>query len=123
MHKLLQLFPLLFFFACSSNNNYTLIKDNLYSDNKGNLYLKSSTNENFDGGENIEVWLKEVYCDTCGTLTQDGWKNLKELKDVVDTNTWHFDTSNGYWTEYTDRNYRYHHTHMADGGQIELKKK
>lgn len=122
MYKLLLFFPLLFLFACS-NNPYTLIKDNLYTDNKGNLFLQSKTLEHFDSGKEIDVWLKAVYCDTCGTLTQEGWMNEKELKDLVDIDTWHFDTSNGYWTEYTDKNYRYHHTHMADGGQIVLMKK
>jgi hypothetical protein len=143
MKKYLIHISVILFFSCSNNtggeqteskqeseNNlketskkYRLIKDNLYSDGKGALYLKSRTREHFETGKWIDVWIKTVYCDTCGTLTEDGWKDITELKDFVDTNTWQYDTSNGYWTEYIDKNYRYHHTHMADGGAISLESK
>ena len=102
------------------STEYQLIRDNLYSDNGGNLYLKSRTRERFETGKWIDVWIKTVYCDSCWTPTEDGWKDITELKDFVDTSTWVYDTTNGVWSEYTDKNYRYHHTHMADGGTISL---
>lgn len=103
-----------------TSKEYTLINDNLYSDNEGNLYLKSRTQEHFETGKWIDVWIKTVYFDTCLTPTEKGCSDIAELKDFVDENTWQYDTSNGYWTEYTDKKYRYHHTHMADGGTISL---
>lgn len=133
----------MFFLACSHNtgakeqpselvseNNskemdseYKLIKDNLYSDGKGNLYLKSRTREHFETGRWLDVWIKTIYCDTCWTPTEGGLKDISELKNFVDRDTWQYDTSNGYWTEYIDKSYRYHHTHMDDGGTISLESK
>ena len=106
--------------------NYELIKDDLYTDRSGNLYLKTINNEDFDDNGNLfpkDAWLKTVYCDSCWTPTESGWEDITELKDFVDTLTWRYDTSSNYWTEYTDKKYRYHHTHMADGGTISLMKK
>ncbi len=112
---------LIFTISCSDKKSgYALIRDNLYSDKGGNLYLKSENNEDLENGTKYDVWLKEVYCDTCGTPTENGLTDITELKDFVDPQTWRYDTSNGYWTEYIDKKYRYHHTHMADGGTIRL---
>ncbi len=101
---------------------YTLIKDNLYTDNEGNLYLRSKQREHFETGKWIDVWLKTVYCDSCWTPTKEGWKDITEHKDFVDTNSFHLDTT---WKQqlgnfYEDKNYRYYHKYMADGGTISL---
>lgn len=90
-----------------------------------NLYLKAVNNEDFDENGNLlpkDVWLKTVYCDTCWTPTNDGWKDITELKDLVDTSTFHLDSTDmkqgGDF--YKDNNYRYFHKWMSDGGTITL---
>lgn len=128
MKKYLICLPVILFLACTNTTGKEyaknkLIRDNLYADSEGNLYLKSRTREHFETGKWIDVWIKTVYCDTCWTPTENGMKNITELKDFVDINTWQYDKSNENWTEYIDKNYRYHHTHMADGGTISLEPK
>lgn len=142
MKKYLILLTSMFLLACSDNTEkeghkitseeeanpnksvteYTLIKDNLYSDDEGSLYLKSRTREHFETGKWIDVWIKTVYCDSCWTPTKDGWKDITELKDFVDINSFHLDTTyNGQGGDfYEDMNYRYFHKWMADGGTISL---
>ena len=104
---------------------YTLIKDNLYSDDEGTLYLKSRTREHFETGKWIDVWIKTVYCDSCWTPTKDGWKDITELKDFVDINSFHLDTTDNEQGGdfYEDNNYRYFHKWMADGGTVSLMEK
>lgn len=142
MNKYLIIISVIFIVACShktddtqveseSENNidtntvYSLINDNLYSDSNGNLYLKSRTRENFESGNWIDVWLKTVYCDTCWTPTEDGWTDITELKDFVDMATFHLDTSDDKQGGdiYEDKNHRYFHKWMADGGTITLMEK
>lgn len=103
-------------------NDYTLINDNLYTDSEGNLYLKSRTREHFESGKWIDVWLKTVYCDTCWTPTENGWTDITELKDFVDVNSFHLDTTDHErgGDFYEDKNHRYFHKWMADGGTITL---
>jgi hypothetical protein len=103
-----------------SNSKYTLIRDNLYYDDEGNLYLKSINNETVL--DKHEVWLKTVYCDTCWTSTRDGWKDITELKDFVDTATFHLDTTDLKRGAdiYKDKRRRYLHKWMADGGEISI---
>ena len=43
--------------------------------------------------ENRNLWIKTVYCDSCWTPTKDGWKDITELKDFVDINSFHLDTT------------------------------
>ena len=101
---------------------YSLIRDNLYTDNKGTLYLKSRIREHFETGKWIDVWIKTVYCDSCWTPTEDGWKDITELKDFVDINSFHLATTDNEQGGdfYEDKNYRYFHKWMADGGTISL---
>lgn len=105
-----------------TDKEYRLISDNLYIDSIGNLYLKSRTQKQFEKGKWINVWLKTVYCDTCWTPTEKGWTDITELKDIVDTSTFHLDTT--FPTKegniYLDKNYKYFHKWMADGGTISL---
>ena len=122
----ISLFTLL---ACSERNSlkqfisdklkYTLIRDNLYRDDAGNLYLKAVNHEDIDHGTTYNVWLTTVYCDTCT------WEHTSELKDFVDVSTFHYDTT--YENEgvviYADKKYSYRHKLMADGGTITLEKK
>jgi hypothetical protein len=145
MNKYLILLSLIFFVSCSVNTklkqiesdsektidsieistNYSFIKDNLYSDSEGNLYLKSRTRENFETGKWIDVWLKTVYCDTCWTPTENGWTDITELKDFVDVNSFHLKKSDHEQGGdlYEDKNYLYFHKWMADGGTITLMEK
>ncbi|TNE53960.1 MAG: hypothetical protein EP338_09375 [Bacteroidetes bacterium] len=101
---------------------YSLIRDNLYRDASGNLYLKSINKEDLEHGTKHDVWLTEVYCDTCWTATEQGWKDITVLRDFVDTASFHLDRSNQ--SEggdfYRDKNHRYYHKWMADGGTITL---
>jgi hypothetical protein len=104
-------------------HKYVLIRDNLYHDNNGNLFLRSFNNEGAENGkEKYEVWLHTVYCDTCWTPSNDGWKDITELRDFVDTATFHLDTTD--LKEgidiYKDKNYSYRHKWMADGGTISV---
>lgn len=106
-------------------SKYTLLHDNLYSDKEGNLYLKSENKEDIDHGTTHDVWLKTVYCDTCWTATEEGFEDITELKDVVDVNTFHLTRRDdkAYGVLYEDKNYRYFHKFMADGGTITLMRK
>jgi hypothetical protein len=106
-----------------SNDNkegYKLIRDNLYSDSEGTLYLRSRTREYFESGKWIDFWIKTVYCDSCWTPAKNGWKDITELKDFVDLNSFHLDTTNNVQGGdfYEDNNYTYFHKFIADGGTI-----
>ncbi len=141
MNKYLLYILLLTIVACSDENNkeqtdsklqdtvyikrkrpeYRLIRDDLYSDGKGDLYLKSVNNEDLEGGTQYDVWLTSVWCDTCWISTDDGWIDTK-LKDFVDTNSFRFDSTDleRGGSIYVDKNYKYFHKWMADGGTISL---
>lgn len=108
--------------SIATNSQYTLIKDNLYSDSEGSLYLKSKTREHFETGKWIDVWIKTVYCDSCWTPTDSGWTDITELKDFVDVNSFHLVTTDNQQGGdfYEDKNYVYFHKWMADGGTITL---
>lgn len=101
-----------------SHSEHTLIRDNLYTDQEGNLYLKSVNNE--DIHHKYDVWIETVYCDTCFTPTEDGFKDITTLKDFVDPTTFHLDSTDGKQGGhfYKDKNHRYFHKWMADGGTI-----
>jgi len=129
MKPLLFCFAVLLMYCCNTSDthqstnqtiDYQHIRDNLYTDDENNLYLKSVNREDLDHGTTHNVWLKTVYCDTCWTATDTGWKDITELKDFVDVDSWRLDTTNGSWTIYADKNHRYLHKHMADGGTITL---
>jgi hypothetical protein len=139
MIKYIQLILLLLFLSCTKptngvqqdavsvnktplnkNTSYKKIRDHLYQDSEGRLYFKSKAKKHFETGKWVTVWIKYVHCDTCWTSTENEIIEHKELKDFVDVATWKYDTSNGYWTEYVDKNHRYHHTPMADGGVLSL---
>lgn len=103
-------------------NPYTLIRDNLYQDSQGRLFLKSKTMEHFESGDWIAVWISHVYCDPCPTPDSDKeW----ELKDFVDTETFHHSkTDNSQGADiYLDRNFTYFHKWMADGGTVTVFRK
>jgi len=100
---------------------YILIKDNLYHDNSGRLYLKSYDHPE-DNSKKFIVWLTSIYCDTCFVQNENEVSNFLELKDCVDTATFHFDNRDfKQWADiYEDKNYSYFHKLMADGGTITL---
>ncbi len=120
------------------STKYILIRDNLYSDKSGNLYLKAFDRSLAEGGtaeENekflLDRWLNVVYCDTCKLMfTNENPKQLAnkppdrmtELRNVVDTATFRFGeiASTENVTIYQDKNYRYYHHVMLDGGTISL---
>ena len=89
------------------------------------MYLKSRTRENFETGKWIGVWLKTVYCDTCWTPIENGWTDITELKDFVDVNSFHLDITDSEQGGdfYEDKNHRYFHKWMADGGTITILQK
>ena len=115
MNKLLFFILLLVITACS-DGVHTLIRDDLYSDKNGNLYLKSENKEDVENKK--DVWLTEVFCETC----ED---DLHELKDFVDVATFQYDS---YLEQedvrmYADKKYWYRHKRMADGGTISVEAK
>lgn len=132
-------------FSCSGNketasesSQYTLIRDNLYFDNSGNLYLKTVDRSLAEGGTAAENekqvkdrWLNIAYCETCKLLfTGESKKQIDnkppdgmtELRSVIDTATFRLAESNSTenLTIYEDENYWYYHHIMADGGTITL---
>lgn len=104
----------------SKEPNYRLIRDNLYIDTMGNLFLKSRIQEHFDSGDWVPVWINTVYCDTYWTPTENGWTGITELKDFVDTSTFFLDSTqlDTRGNFYKDKNFNYFHSWMADGGAI-----
>ena len=133
-------------FSCTGNketasDQYILIRDNLYHDESGNLYLKVVDRSFAEGGTAAENekrikdrWLNVVYCDTCKLrFTDEETKQtsnkqpdgMTELLNVVDTAT--FRLTEIYSTEnltiYEDKNYAYYHHVMLDGGVISLGEK
>jgi hypothetical protein len=108
--------------ACS-DGMHTLIRDDLFSDKNGNLYLKSVNNEDVENKK--DVWLTDVYCDTCWKPAHDGLNGMMKLNNFVDIETFHFDS---YLEQedvmiYADKKYRYRHKRMADGGVISVQAK
>lgn len=135
-------------FSCSGDKEtgtestqYTLIRDNLYFDNSGNLYLKAVDRSLVEGGTAMENekhvkdrWLNVAYCET-GKLvfTGENKKHLEnkppngitELRNIIDTATFclvEIDSTENL-TIYEDKNYWYYHHLMADGGTITLELK
>ncbi|VXB53098.1 conserved hypothetical protein [Flavobacterium sp. 9AF] len=108
--------------ACN-NSGYQFIRDNLYADANGNLYLKSLNNEDVEN--TYDIWIKEVFCDTCFVYKENGIDSITELKDIVDIKTFHFDSIDEITgvTIYADKNYSYLHKWMADGGTIVVMKR
>lgn len=103
----------------SGDNTYRLVKDNLYIDPSGQLYLKTYSVEE-GTGEKEAVWIVTVFCKGCWTATEQGWKDITTLNDFVDTTTFHHsytDTIQG-GDVYKDKNYSYFHKWMADGGTL-----
>lgn len=105
-----------------NSKEYTLVNDQLYIDQDGNLFLKSRTREHFEDGDWKDVWLKTVYCNICLTLNGNNLEDIGELKDFVDIGSFHLDTryQENDGSFYADKNYRYFHKWMADGGTITL---
>lgn len=129
MNRLLIYISFIFLLSCSGQHvkdtienysKYTLIRDNLYSDKAGNLYLKSVNNE--DVKNKYDVWLNTVFCDTCQVATEEGIEDITELKDVVDVKSFHLKSTDAEagGVLYEDKNYLYFHKLMADGGTISL---
>ena len=116
---------LFFLFGCSNYNDleYKIIRDNLYSDKKGHLYLKSENNEDIDSV--YVVWLKTVNCEDCRPKTENGFSLEKELHEIIDVESFHLDSIDGEHgvTFYSDKNYKYRHKWMADGGVLNAKKR
>jgi hypothetical protein len=122
MLKYLTCLILLFVFgACSvlGDSKHTFIKDNLYQDDLGNLYLKSRSNE--EGAKPSDVWVDYGLCENCT------YKNEKtSLKDFIDLETFKKDSSSFIDLEinyYSDKNYYYQEIIMADGGHVSITKK
>lgn len=117
----------------TDDSTYRLIRDNLYVDTIGNLYLKTadvSLAETSDPEERKKLtkirWINVVYCDTCDMQDDNGKiDGMAYLKDVVDTNSFHFSSTDDEQDGdvYVDKNHSYFHKHMADGGTITLSKK
>ncbi len=111
---------LLFLFGCSNYNDlgYKVIRDNLYSDEKGYLYLKSENNEDIDSV--YVVWLTTVYCQECRSKTESSSNFEMELHEIIDLESFHLDSIDGEneVTFYSDKNYKYRHKRMADGGTL-----
>lgn len=133
MIKLLLFLILLLSACCTEPNNqevsekettapsqptYTLIRDNLYQDANGRLYLKSKTMEHFESGDWVDVWISHVYCDPCPA--DNGEEKDWELKDFVDVPTFHFSKSDSEQGAdiYEDAYFTYFHKLMADGGTV-----
>ena len=84
--------------------------------------MKAINKEDIDNGAQYDVWLTTVYCDTCFTSTEDGFKDITVLKDFVDTASFHLEYTDGKQGAdiYADKNNKYRHKWMADGGTITL---
>ena len=114
----------------TSETKYHLIRDNLYTDIKGNIRLKTIDRSLADcqscpnNDDNIfDRFLYVIYCDTCKLITQtDTIEGLTELKNIVDTTTFkHVKTDHHHGGDlYEDKEYTYFHKWMADGGTISL---
>ena len=107
---------------------YHLIRDNLYYDAQGNLYLKSTDVSSADSRDpevnwkNTKIrWLSNMFCDTI--QSSEGMGDWVELRSVIDTATFRLkekDAKQGAdW--YVDKKHLYFHKWMADGGTISLR--
>lgn len=85
---------------------YILVKDNLYKDIQNNLYFKTLDRSQNSLGD--ERYLNVVYSETFGV------NGIKEMKDVIDANTFRY-LGNNY---YIDKNNIYFFLIMEDGGTI-----
>jgi len=81
---------------------FSLIRDNLYQDNKGKLYFKSDVGE--------ERFITVVYSESYGI---DG---IKEITQVVDKFTFNKISE----TCFKDKNNYYFFKRMQDGGTLEI---
>lgn len=120
------------FLGCKprASSPYRLIKDNLYIDQEGDLFLKTIDRSAADSGDpkidaknTHDRWLNAVYCEPC-TLKAglEIVPGLAYLTDKIDTATFHHvavDNEQG-GDLYEDKNHRYYHKWMADGGTISL---
>lgn len=129
------LIPFMFSIIFSSCNApepspYRLVKDNLYIDEEGDLFLKTVDRSAADSGDpkidaqnTHDRWLNAIYCESCTLKTENEIvPGLAYLTDKVDTATFHHvsvDNKQG-GDLYEDKNYRYYHKWMADGGTISL---
>lgn len=123
LNNSLFLLSLVSFASCSQTNSdqdKIAIRDNLYYDNNGNLYLKSINREDIENETTFDVWLTTIHCDTCYLPVDECFQVLYTLKDFVDTATFHFEYFDtiSYSSIYQDKNHIYHHRLMADGGFI-----
>lgn len=105
---------------------YHLIRDDLYRDDKGNIYFKTldvSAAESLDPEErkrqtNIN-WIHTIY-----RIGESGEvEEIVELKDLIDTATFCYDhPGEGLVTYYKDKNRSYYYHLMADGGNLSYAK-
>lgn len=134
--------------TCSGNKKtnsdpiqFKLIRDNLYCDQKGNLFLRTVDRSLAEGVTEVEYekcisdrWLFVVYCDTCKLrytsknpeqITNKQPDRMTELRSIVDTATFRLVkiSMEENVTVYADINYTYYHHLMLDGGIITLGEK
>ena len=94
----------------SDNKHYTLIRDNLYKDEAGNLYFKAIDRSNKKEGETVR-YLDVVYSEKFGI------KGIKKMGDVIDEDTFKYNSEKDI---YTDKNHTYKFNIMVDGGTISI---
>jgi hypothetical protein len=131
-YLLICIFIALLFLSCNVPKEppYQFVKDNLYIDQKGDLFIKSIDRSAADSGDpeldaqNTHIrWLNVVYCEPCTLKTGDEEvPGLAYLTDKIDTATFrHVSVDNEQGGDlYEDKNHHYYHKWMADGGTISL---
>jgi hypothetical protein len=92
--------------------NLSLIKDNLYIDREGNLFLKSRDISGSNGKDKYiyDVWIDEFSCGSCRTRNK-----LKSIIDIKSFELKKNDHNEG-GEYYEDCKHTYFHKWMSDGG-------
>ena len=130
MQKALYLLLLCLFLPACHNpftdecSSCRLLHDNLYADDKGNLYLKAEDRTPLEEGKKTRTrWLWALYCTDCRmSIEGDTTEGMSELKDLVDSSSFRLlgtDPATGN-VFYADKNHYYLHKVMYDGGTLSV---
>ncbi|MET3037959.1 hypothetical protein ABXT08_17815 [Chryseobacterium sp. NRRL B-14859] len=101
--KYLLLILIFLFFSCHPQSEYVLIKDNLYRDNKNNLYIK--TIDNISESNPKPKYISELYL-----LEKE---DPTPISQIVDRNTYHQIEKTNYSK---DKKYVYFLRETLEGG-------
>lgn len=121
--KILICIALVAFLSSCNSEKYHLVKDNLYEDSDGKLYIKSEAKT---GAMTVkDTMINAVFCKPCpegkdGKLVVDA-----RLEDYVDKASFKFVYADSIsnFARYEDQNYVFIHTFMSDGGIVGVRPK